>query len=151
MQVNAWSLFFFPIFRDAFDRLTDEVFALAEKDPEGYKAHPKTKLLAKVYAAVFEWVPSDPNSPVFLLGGTLGRDYKMWRRVKNGLPSRYRLFFRFSKEKMSIVYVWLNDEFSLRKEGAKTDVYSVFISLLNQSVPSDFNELLVQSAPPQSP
>jgi len=34
-----------------------------------------------------------------------------------------------------IVYVWINDEFTLRKAGSKTDAYAVFKSMLNAGNP----------------
>lgn len=41
-----------------------------------------------------------------------------------------------------IVYVWLNDEVTLRKVGAKTDVYAVFQRMLARGeVPSDIDAL----------
>ena len=46
-----------------------------------------------------------------------------------------------------IVFVWLNDEDTLRKRDAKTDVYAVFRKMLeNSKVPNDFNELLTKAA-----
>ena len=72
-----------------------------------------------------------------------------WRRVKKGLPNRYRLFFRFASSPVKlIVYVWFNDEDTLRKAGAKTDVYETFGRMLAKgSVPHSIDELLVQATP----
>jgi toxin YhaV len=66
-----------------------------------------------------------------------------WRRVERGLPPRYRLFFRFSSQPVRIIlYAWLNDEATLRKAGAKTDLYAVFQRMLRRGeVPSDIEEL----------
>lgn len=77
------------------------------------------------------------------MGHSLGPDCAHWRRVKRGLPQRYRLFFRFSSQSARIiVYAWLNDEATLRKAGAKTDVYAVFQRMLRRGeVPSDIKEL----------
>ena len=70
-----------------------------------------------------------------------------WRRVKKGMPDRYRLFFRFaSKPVKLIVYVWFNDEDTLRKAGSKTDVYEVFKRMLSRGqVPGGVKELLADS------
>lgn len=64
------------------------------------------------------------------------------------MPDRYRLFFRFaSKPVKLIVYVWFNDEDTLRKAGSKTDVYEVFKRMLSRGqVPSGIEELLAQCA-----
>jgi len=76
------------------------------------------------------------------VGHTPGPQYAHWRRIKRGLPSRYRLFYCFSSSPVKvIVYAWLNDEATLRKAGAKT-VYAVFQRMLARSeVPSDIDAL----------
>jgi toxin YhaV len=64
------------------------------------------------------------------------------------MPERYRLFFRFASSPTKvIVYVWFNDEDSLRKAGSKTDVYETFIRMLSRgAVPSDIGALLRASS-----
>jgi toxin YhaV len=68
--------------------------------------------------------------------------------VKKGMPDRYRLFFRFASSPVKvIVYVWFNDEDTLRKAGSKTDVYEAFKRMLARGqVPNDMGELLLASA-----
>ena len=147
MEINGWQLYYFRTFAAALDELETEVAALAASDPRGYKAHPRTRLLASVYKAITERVPASPDHPDFRLGKTLGRDYGNWRRVKKGLPDRYRLFFRFaSKPAKLIVYVWFNDEDTLRKAGSKTDVYETFGRMLARGeVPDSIDHLLRES------
>ena len=84
---------------------------------------------------------------IFVWGKTLGSEYGNWRRVKHGLPERYRMFFRFaSKPVKLIVYVWFNDEDTLRKAGSKTDVYETFRRMLARGeVPESIEHLLVES------
>jgi toxin YhaV len=81
------------------------------------------------------------------LGKTLGKEYSNWRRVKKGMPDRDRLFFRFASSPVQlIVYVWFNDEDTLRKAGSKTDVYEAFKRMLMRGeVPSSINVLLAES------
>ena len=143
MEINGWQLYYFRIFAAALDELETEVTALAASDPRGYKAHPRTRLLASVYKAITERVPANPDHPDF----RLGRAYRNWRRVKKGLPERYRLFFRFaSKPVKLIVYVWFNDEDTLRKAGSKTDVYETFRRMLARGeVPDSIDHLLRES------
>jgi toxin YhaV len=44
-----------------------------------------------------------------------------------------------------IVYVWFNDEYTLRKVGSKTDVYAAFKRMLARGVvPSDIDALLAE-------
>jgi toxin YhaV len=144
MNANGWGLYFFRTFKAALDELEAVVTQLAQVDPKGYKAHPKTKLLASVYKAITEMVPANPDAPEFRLGKTLGVNNTNWRRVKKGMPDRYRLFFRFASNPVKvIVYVWFNDEDTLRKAGAKTDVYETFKRMLARGVvPGDVDTLL---------
>jgi toxin YhaV len=145
---GSWQLFYFRLFKAALDELEQIVTKLAQQDPVGYKAHPKTRLLASVYKAITQRVPADPDHSDFRLGKTLGAEYANWRRVKKGMPDRYRLFFRFaSSPARLIVYVWFNDEDTLRKAGARTDVYEAFKRMLTRGeVPSSIDSLLAESA-----
>ncbi len=150
MEINGWRLYTFRTFAAALDELETDVAALAVTDPRGYKAHPGTRLLASMYRAITERVPASPDHPDFCLGKTLGRDDGNWRRAKKGLPERYRLFFRFaSKPVKLIVYVWFNDEDTLRKAGSKTDVYETFRRMLARGeVPDGIDHLLRESRNP---
>jgi toxin YhaV len=150
MVVNGWQLFYFKVFKAALDELEATVTKLAKLDPAGYKTHSKTKLLASVYQAITQQVPANPDATAFRLGKTLGTAKTAnthWRRVKKGLPDRYRLFFRFASSPVKlIVYVWFNDEDTLRKVGAKTDVYETFKRMLTKGkVPQSIDELLAQA------
>ena len=144
MTANGWRLYYYRVFKAALDELEAVVGKLAADDPEGYKSHPKTRLLASVYRAVTQLVPANPEAPDFRLGKTLGDAHTNWRRVKKGLPERYRLFFRFASNPVKVVvYVWFNDEDALRKAGARTDVYETFKRMLARGVvPSDISALL---------
>jgi toxin YhaV len=147
MIKNGWQLFYFKLFKAALDELEQAVAKLARQNPTRYKSHPKTRLLASVYKAITQTVPANPDHPDFRLGKTLGAEYSHWRRVKKGLPDRYRLFFRFASSPIQlIVYVWFNDEDSLRKAGSKTDVYEAFKRMLMRGeVPLSINDLLAES------
>jgi len=151
MQNKGWNLFQFRPFAQRLQALTQEVSRLAQADPIGYKRHPQTKLLASVYQSMTVTVPANPADPVFRLGHTLGKSHGNWRRVKKGLPQRYRLFFMFASNPLAVViYAWLNDEHTLRKEGSRTDVYEVFKRMLERGdVPSNINELIQASTPSQ--
>ena len=144
---NGWHLYRHRLFAERLDDLEKAVFSLSVADPVGYKQHPKTKLLASVFKAISETVPANPADPVFRLGHALGKDYAHWRRVKMGMPKRYRLFFRFASTPLPlIVYVWLNDDDTLRKEGARTDVYARFRAMLERGeVPAGMADLLRDS------
>jgi toxin YhaV len=144
MQQNGWQLFQFKPFALRLQALTQDVVRLAQADPTGYKQHPKTKLLASVYRSMTVTVPTKPADPVFLLGHSLGKTHGNWRRVKKGLPQRSRMFFMFASKPLAVViYAWLNDQGTLRKEGSRSDVYEVFKRMLERGeVPSTIHELI---------
>ena len=148
MIANGWSLYYHRAFKAAFDELEATVTKLAADDPVGYKSHAKAKLLASLYRAVTQLVPANPDAPDFRLGKTLGGTNAHWRRVKRGMPDRYRLFFRFASSPIKIiVYVWFNDDHSLRKAGSKTDVYETFRAMLARGVvPGDIGSLLQEAS-----
>ena len=60
---------------------------------------------------------------------------------------RYRLFFRFSSAYRSIVFIWINDENSLRTYGASTDAYATFQRMIERGTPpDDLDQLLRRRA-----
>ena len=152
MIANGWRLYYHRIFKAALDELELAVGTLAANDPEGCKTHTTTKLLASVYRAITQLVPANPDAPDFRLGKTLGSDNTHWRRVKKGKPDRYRLFFRFASNPVKvIVYVWFNDENTLRKAESKTDVYEAFKRMLARAVvPNDIDALVREATRPST-
>ena len=92
-------------------------------------------------------MPANPDAPEFRHGKALGSVNTNWRRVKKGMPARYRLFFRFSSKPVKVVvFVWFNDEDTLRKAGAKTDVYEAFKRMLIRGVvPASMQELISET------
>lgn len=124
-----------------------KVEKLRADDPEGYKQHPSTKLLAAVHELVVSEIPREPNAPRFQQGNTLGPAHRHWYRARY---RRYRLFYRFHSDARVLVYAWLNDEETLRQAGARTDPYAVFRSMLERGrPPTTWNELLEESEPLQ--
>jgi toxin YhaV len=141
MEFRGWRLFVHPLFQAQLEKLAARVEKQAAKDPQGYSSHPAAKLLASVNHYMREVIPRDPNSPEFRQGNALGPGNRHWFRAK--FHGRYRLFFRFSTQQKLIVYVWVNDEQSLRKAGSRTDPYAVFKALLESGEPpGSFAELL---------
>ena len=97
--------------------------AAAKAERVGRTDHPDVKLLAAVVRIARTIVPADPDHPDFRLRGNLAR----FRRAKgHGMPSRYRLFWVFSSRARAIVFLYLNDASTLRKQGAKSDPYERF-------------------------
>ena len=136
----GWTLLCWSSFAERWSALIAEVGRLKAADPARYQLHPATKFLAVLRKIVMETVPSDPAHAQFRLGTTMGDDLKFWRRVKFG--GRFRLFFRYQSTERLIVYVWLNDENTLRKAGARSDAYAVFKAMLeSHAPPSKWDEL----------
>lgn len=88
---------------------------------EEFSQHPDVKFAVRVREATKEIIPEDPDRRDYQLHG----DLKKYRRYKQGLQ-RYRLFFAFSTKPPVILYLYLNDKSSLRKEGSKNDPYNIF-------------------------
>jgi len=156
MRINNWDIYAFKFFRLLYYRLIHEVEELKRKEPEIYKQHPKTKLLKSLNNAILRDVPADPTHKDFRLGKTLGTKYKHWKRVKKRIPPRYRMFFRYHSDFIiknntsphrCIIYVWFNDELTLRKEGSKTDCYNVLARFLDRGqIPDDWGNLFAMSS-----
>lgn len=137
-RINGWLVLYLPEFATRFVALAGEVERLRERlAPDEYRKHDTVKLLAGLIRLVREIIPASPDEPRFQLRGNLAR----FRRAKGlGLPPRYRLFWVFSETHRTIVFLYLNDETTLRKEGARTDPYAVFSQLVERGVVgSDFS------------
>lgn len=103
---------------------------------EEYIQHEVVKFAARLKRATLEVIPEDPNKIEYHLHG----DLKGYRRYKQGLQ-RYRLFFTFSVKPPLILYLYINDEKHLRKEGDKNDPYEEFKRFVSKGLfssnPSD--------------
>lgn len=144
MVRNGWRLFAHPLFAEPLHRLVEKVEKLKAQSPENYINEPAAKLLATIEDLIYKHIPSNPEAPQYRQGNTLGTENEHWFRAK--FHRRYRLFFRYSTQHKVIVYAWLNDENTLRKSGAKTDPYSVFLSMLKSgNPPQDLDELLART------
>lgn len=145
MTGAPWQKYCYTLLYYRLEILRRAVFHLREKDPENYARHPTAKLFVSVIRALDD-AAQDPTLPKFELGKPLGPEHTAWRRIKQLLPPRYRLFFRFSSQERQVIFVWLNDERTLRKAGASSDVYNVFKRMLEKGdVPSRLKELLTAS------
>lgn len=150
MHRNGWEIFFFQLFYLRYKQLVEDVNELRQSDPEGYKKNPQTKFLARIQKTIFVDIPQNPLDKKFNLGKTLGKKYTSWRRAKSGIGPRYRLFFKFSSKQKNIIIAWINDEFTYRKFGSKTDVYHVFRKMLDSGqVPNKYVELKCYSKDPE--
>jgi toxin YhaV len=126
--INGWLVLFHSAFDRRYVALQGEARELKERlSTQQYAQHPRVMLLAAVTRLIAEIVPDDPNAPDFRLHDELST----CRRAKgHGLPQRYRLFWVFSERNKTIIFLYLNDEETLRKEGARSDPYAVFARLV---------------------
>ncbi|MDB5502713.1 MAG: hypothetical protein JWR89_2615 [Tardiphaga sp.] len=149
MIVNGWTLYFHPLFVDQVARLIAGVERDRKKHPADYTRKSNAKLLNAIRTITFDRIPQDPADKRYRLGGTLGENHKHWFRDKFG-NGRFRLFFRNDLRAKIIVYVWVNDETTLRTYGAKSDAYAVFASMLKEGNPPDgWDRLLDASKDPE--
>lgn len=100
--------------------------ALSEQD---FVQHELVKFAFRLKKATEQIIPEDPDKPEYRLTGNL----KKYRRYKQGL-ARYRLMFFFSNLPPIIVYLYINDEEHLRKDGDKNDPYAEFQRLVTRGI-----------------
>lgn len=126
--INGWLALFHPVFGQRYAALRGDVQRLKRELPaEMYVRHSLVKLFGALHRLVTQLVPADPNAAEF----RLGRDLAKFRRAKGrGLPPRHRLFWVFSQKARIIIFLYVNDEATLRKAGAGTDPYEVFKRLV---------------------
>ncbi|WP_372624500.1 type II toxin-antitoxin system YhaV family toxin [Falsiroseomonas sp.] len=105
-----------PIFSGELFGIAGEVAAAKARGTPGWEGSAKAKLLERVVELIVGEIPKNPAGPEYEQGNTLGADTKGWRRAKS--LGRFRLFFRFDSRPQVIVYAWVNDEGTLRKEGS---------------------------------
>ncbi len=128
MKKNNYLLKCHNFYSSRTSELKVQVKMLKESLPrEQYIQHEVVKFAARLKKATFDIIPEDPNKPEYYLHG----DLKGYRRYKQGLK-RYRLFFTFSNTPPLILYLYINDDKHLRKEGDKNDPYEEFKRLVKR-------------------
>jgi toxin YhaV len=141
LEVHGWKIYVYPAFAERWRELRSVVEERRRQDPDGYRSASVTKLLLAVSKLVLSEIPRDPADDRFRQGLTLGSEYRHWRRAK--FLQRFRLFYRYHSTARLIVFVWLNDENTLRKHGAQTDPYHVFREMLERGKPpTDWDDLV---------
>jgi len=143
MKANGWTLYQYKLFTEQLNKLASEVENLVETHPDTYKEHGKTKRLARIRKLMLEEIPADPTHSNWNQGNTLGKEYRHWKRAKFG-QNRFRMFFRYDGTRKVIIYVWVNDDKTLRKEGDKNDPYAIFSRGLKTGDPPDDLDVLLK-------
>jgi len=141
---RGWTIYAHPLFLAQLTALVVEVEAQKSKDATGYLGKNATKRLAALLQLGFEKIPQNPAGSEYEQGGTLGAEYKHWRRAK--FFQQYRLFFRFHSRSKTIVLAWVNDDDTLRSFESKDDAYRTFRKLLNSGNPPDSWEELLKAS-----
>lgn len=149
LLVDGWQIYFWQGFRLQLTEFEKILEKLRARNPRDWRKNKTAKFILRVFRIILEEVPRDPANAVYRQGLTLGSGHKHWRRVK--FAERFRLFFRYGLEEKIIVFVWLNDENTQRKAGARTDVYSTFKAMLERGKPpNSWSDLLAASKPIKS-
>jgi toxin YhaV len=136
LVINGWQIFSHPLLIDQLEKLLTAVETARRKDMKTYKQSADYKLLAVISKLMFEEIPEDPTREKYRQGDTLGKSNKQWFRAKFG-AGRFRLFFRYSSTNKVIIFVWINDDTSLRTYGARNDAYAVFAKMIKRGNPPD--------------
>jgi len=132
------------------ERLVASVERAKTSDPKGWHHKPDARTLSAIHALIFDRIPRDPLAAEFRQGNTLGKGHRHWFRAKFG-GSRFRLFFRADSRAKVIVYAWVNDRDTLRKQGANSDPYAVFAKMLaSGNPPDDWQGLLAAGQLPKA-
>jgi toxin YhaV len=124
MVSNESRIRFHAAFELVLDELVSAVAKEKERDPEHYRKNPQTRLLARIYQAIKDGIPADPQHASYYQGDSAGYSYSQWKRAKP--VEQYRLFFKCLKEENVIIYAWLNSELTLRKYRSHMDAYRAF-------------------------
>lgn len=137
MMKSNYLLRYHEFYYQRVTKLKEQVKGLKNRlSDEEFKQHEIVKLAYRIRNADQEIIPQDPDRPEYRLKGEL----KKYRRYKQGLQ-RYRIMFCFSTQPKIIVYLYLNDEKHLRKDGDKHDPYNEFKKFLRKGMfshnPSD--------------
>ena len=138
---NRYLLRFHKCYFEKIEALKSEIKKLkASLDETSFREHPDVKFAVRLREAKEKTIPEDPDRKEYQLHGIL----KKYRRYKQGLR-RYRLFFTFSSQPPIILYLYINDKSSLRKDGDKNDPYIIFSKLVKQgNVSHDPNDPAIQ-------
>lgn len=142
--MNSWRIFIHESLEKQLEKLAGSVAWMHVAEQTTSKNNSHKKVLKAIKRAMYESVPSAPGRAEHRLGHTIGRENTAWFRVK--VLQQFRLFYRYDSVQKVIVYVWVNDEESLRAYGSKTDAYALFQKMLASGYPpGSFEELLKQS------
>jgi toxin YhaV len=148
-QRNGWTILLYPALRAELLILRERVRRAREQNPSGWQSNGHAKLLKRIVEIILHEVPAAPDKPAFEQGNTIGRDARGWRRAK--FLGRFRLFYRFDSRAKVIIYVWVNDETTLRARGSDSDPYVVFRRmLLAGDPPHAWDQLLAASLAPMT-
>jgi toxin YhaV len=115
-------------FHAAFDLVLDELVAVVAKerqrDPANYKRSPQTRLLAKIYRAIKQEVPGDPQHASYYQGAGEGYGLTQWKRAKPG--AKYRMFFKHLKDEDLIVFTWIGSDLSPEKYRSQMEAFRAY-------------------------
>lgn len=106
------------------DELVAVVAKEKQRDPENYRKSPQTRLLARIYRAIRQEIPGDPQHASYYQGRSDRHGYQHWKRAKP--CDKYRLFFKHLKEEDLVVFTWITSEISAAKYRSQMDALRTF-------------------------
>ena len=119
MEIHGWRTFVHPLFEKQLEKLTRQVERLESRDPKGYAAHPAAKILGSIHYYIREAIPRNPDAEEF----RCARGH--WLQAR--FHGRYRLFYRISRERRIIVYVWVAND-----HNSQTGPFGAFRAILER-------------------
>ena len=144
MQRHGWPLLIHGCLIDQLRNLHRAVERTQRRDTAGSASNANVKLFQTLSRLMPVVIPQDPSRAEYRQGNTFGPQRRRRRRAKVGRG--FRLFFRFDTKAKVIVYVWVNDQSTLRSTGSRTDPYTVFAKMLAQgNPPGDWAALMTAS------
>ena len=142
--IQGWRIFVHQALESRLTKLGRKASWIFVSGQTTDKNRARQMFLKALKRVMLEVVPANPGATEHRLGRTLGNQPETWFRVK--VLQQFRLFYRYDSVLKIIVYVWVNDEESLRAYGSKSDAYAQFKKMLEGGYPpGSFEELLGQS------
>jgi toxin YhaV len=138
-----YSEWFYDFFYEQYQQLILRLDVIAQQHPESYHTTEYARFFRRLRDRMDDAL-FDPEKKEYHLGDTSVQGLDAWRRIKDGMPERNRLFFQFSAQDRQVVFAWLTD--ALRRKGDHNDVYQVFQRMIKRNnIPNNIADLCARA------